>query len=1077
MKLKKYISLILAIVIFTTVLPMHVFAEEYISLKDIADANGYEYFYYEDNDSVNMRSATYILSFQKDNVNVGYKTVVGDVGTITLKNKVKAEGDTLYISKTDAQTKLIRQFPNTPSGTEDASEGKPSSPTKVPQSNFPSGSVPSDWAINEVNRAKKNGLVTDNTTRNYTSNISREYFCELVMKLYEKITGSTVSSTENPFNDTYNTEILKAYKLGIVNGISSTEFAPNSSITRQEICAMLVRAIGVMYDNINIEDYQYTSFSDSGLIASWAMDSVQFAYDNNIIQGIGDNKIDPLGHATCEQAILLVNRIYENRDNFQGKEDVIETLKRLEFEDNGEVNAVSVSFSDGRDASNVRIREIDSDDLIYTTTGLKGPAVSITTKEDFDTATIAFDYNPNGLGGTNPSDLMVGWYNTDLDRIELLESKVNTAEHTVSVETTHFSEYILVDSKEWYDVWQRGQTIVRDTDRDGNYAENFNVQLIMDCSDSMTSDMISRSQTVIYEFIERLSDDDKFSVVHFGTNASTVISCDRKGDIDMNDVRQQVMSKKESGSTYYGKALQECINNMDFNDPDYTNIIVFLTDGDPSDKNGYINLLNELAFNDVRIAAVGLETETSYLKELAERTNGQCLYAYNTETLDLLYESIQGSLMGVEATDTDDDGIPDLIEMTGMKTRFGTIVKTDPTKKDTDGDGLYDSEEMGKLIVTDDVTAMDRKRGILQCVYYEYLSDPVEGHDVSNSAKAKVDCSLEVDRNSISENGEFYANLTITVKSGTARDIMVKFGSPDCIDIVMNDYPAEFAGTDYDGRLTVKSLSKGSHEYRIEMECTDIKTLGYCNNWHEVTAIVTGSNFNDIKSSFSISPKYKTVAFDFEKTDIKESKSLTMREWHPFLGLSQTMLELDDDAEALVNNTPVQLDAAQFIMSWINNSQEITYLHADINNKNQICIKYGEAIELYYSGKKISLSEILVDKYYNFDPSIIFTSDDKADECIRNWFGLTGNGKYYMKCNFGRVYIGDYGYYLLIENEDVYQVPIIHEDTSLEVYYSENGQTKYVFDAADMLRNAKIKLADEEKGKVLEQLRNNNYIF
>ena len=725
MKLKKYISLILAIVIFTTVLPMHVFAEEYISLKDIADANGYEYFYYEDNDSVNMRSATYILSFQKDNVNVGYKTVVGDVGTITLKNKVKAEGDTLYISKTDAQTKLIRQFPNTPSGTEDVSEGKPSSPTKVPQSNFPSGSVPSDWAINEVNRAKKNGLVTDNTTRNYTSNISREYFCELVMKLYEKITGSTVSSTENPFNDTYNTEILKAYKLGIVNGISSTEFAPNSSITRQEICAMLVRAIGVMYDNINIEDYQYTSFSDSGLIASWAMDSVQFAYDNNIIQGIGDNKIDPLGHATCEQAILLVNRIYENRDNFQGKEDVIETLKRLEFEDNGEVNAVSVSFSDGRDASNVRIREIDSDDLIYTTTGLKGPAVSITTKEDFDTATIAFDYNPNGLGGTNPSDLMVGWYNTDLDRIELLESKVNTAEHTVSVETTHFSEYILVDSKEWYDVWQRGQTIVRETDNNGRFAENFNVQLVVDCSGSMDSTRMSNAKECTYNFIRRLADNDRFSVIKFESNAQTIIKPTLVKDADMSITEKTVMSMSGGGGTDFNAALTECINTLDYSDHSYSNIIVFLSDGEASVNTANLDRLRE---NNVRIAAVALgnDASTSVMKQLSDSTNGQYVHADDSSDLDAIYEAIQGSLIGVDATDTDGDGLPDIVETSGMKNQYGCVIRTDPNKYDTDGDGASDGEEMGKLIETYELTETDRKYGINHNVYFLMVSDPVE---------------------------------------------------------------------------------------------------------------------------------------------------------------------------------------------------------------------------------------------------------------------------------------------------------------------------------------------------------------
>ncbi len=732
MSVKRILSSFMAFIMFMLIIPQAALAEEYVSLKDLANANGYEYFWYEDSETVNVRSASYILSFQNGNNMVGYKTVLDDQGTITLNYSAQLEGtDTLYVSKLDAQTKLIKYFPNTPDN---------SIETDTTDSSNSTG-MPSDWAVSEINTAINNGLVTVNVQKDYKTDITREFFCELVMKLYEKITGESTAVGSNPFNDTNNTEVVKAYKLGIVNGISSDEFAPNSNITRQEICTMLVRAIGVMYPNIDLNDYTRHSFADSANIASWAMDSVQFAYDNDIMQGIGNNSINPLGHATCEQAILLVNRIYENRQTFEDRneksEAVIETLQTLEFDDDSEVKSVSVSFADGSDTSDVRIRESDEDDLINTTTGIKGRAVNITSGKDFDKATISFEYNPNGLGGSDPNDLAVAWYNTDLERIEVLESQVNTSDHTVSIETTHFSEYVLVDSKEWYEVWQMGQTIIRETDADGNYAENFNVQLVMDCSGSMSGDMVSRSQQVIYDFIGNLADDDKFSVIHFGDRASTVLSCSRKGDADMEQVRQNVMTKQASGGTYYSNALQECRNNIDYDDPDYTSIIVFLTDGEPSNTD-YDDLLNEFADHNVRIAAVGVETETQELKHLAEATNGQCLYAYSTESLDLLYASIQGSLMGVEATDTDGDGIPDVIEMTGMKTRYGTIIKTDPNKWDTDGDGLSDSEEMGKLIDDGEPTEMDRARGIVQCVYYEYLSDPVEGHEVSNMVDSEI---------------------------------------------------------------------------------------------------------------------------------------------------------------------------------------------------------------------------------------------------------------------------------------------------------------------------------------------------
>ncbi|MGM9552625.1 MAG: S-layer homology domain-containing protein [Clostridia bacterium] len=267
--------------------------KDYYVLKDVAVSNGYEYFDYPEKKSANIRSASYILAFQDNNKVVSYKTVLGDTGILELDKVVYEYGGKLYVSAIDLQTKLVKYFPNFPTST------------------------PSTWAEAEVARAINSGLVTDSVKVNYQRNITREQFCELVVKLYERTTGKTVSKEDNRFNDTNNPEILKAYNLGIVNGVSKTKFAPYNLVTRQEICAMLVRAVDAMYPNVDINDYQYHSFSDNDKISSWAMPSVQFAYDNDIMKGVGANEILPLGNTTCEQAILLINRIYESKSKFE----------------------------------------------------------------------------------------------------------------------------------------------------------------------------------------------------------------------------------------------------------------------------------------------------------------------------------------------------------------------------------------------------------------------------------------------------------------------------------------------------------------------------------------------------------------------------------------------------------------------------------------------------------------------------------------------------------------------------------------------------------------------------------------
>ena len=59
-----------------------------------------------------------------------------------------------------------------------------------------------------------------------TKPITREEFAELAVLLYEKVTDKSETVSPNPFTDTTNPQILKAYKLGITAGTSQTTFSP-----------------------------------------------------------------------------------------------------------------------------------------------------------------------------------------------------------------------------------------------------------------------------------------------------------------------------------------------------------------------------------------------------------------------------------------------------------------------------------------------------------------------------------------------------------------------------------------------------------------------------------------------------------------------------------------------------------------------------------------------------------------------------------------------------------------------------------------------------------------------------------
>ena len=202
-------------------------------------------------------------------------------------------------------------------------------------------SNPSSWAVEEVSKAKNEGLVTDSVMMDYQANITREQFCEMVVKAYEKISGENAEAGNIYFSDTSNVEILKAANLGIVTGYGNNVFGPNDLITREQIAAMLVRMIDKSVSYVNINVYNNNNFNDRDYISQWAMPSVNFAYDKGIMQGVGNNCIDPQANTTCEQAILLVYRttqeytnssriFYEDIDNIKinDEEDAINVIKR-----------------------------------------------------------------------------------------------------------------------------------------------------------------------------------------------------------------------------------------------------------------------------------------------------------------------------------------------------------------------------------------------------------------------------------------------------------------------------------------------------------------------------------------------------------------------------------------------------------------------------------------------------------------------------------------------------------------------------------------------------------------------------
>lgn len=171
--------------------------------------------------------------------------------------------------------------------------------------------APSNWAVSEVESARENNLVPVNLLNDYQTQITREEFSEMAVMLYEALSGEIArNQSQNPFTDTSNPEVLKAYDLGIVKGFGDGTFRPDRTITREEIAALLFRTLEKVDSKITQGTYTI-GFSDRAQISIWFRNEVGFMSKNGIINGIGSNTFAPKLETTREQAIALVVRLFD----------------------------------------------------------------------------------------------------------------------------------------------------------------------------------------------------------------------------------------------------------------------------------------------------------------------------------------------------------------------------------------------------------------------------------------------------------------------------------------------------------------------------------------------------------------------------------------------------------------------------------------------------------------------------------------------------------------------------------------------------------------------------------------------
>ena len=106
----------------------------------------------------------------------------------------------------------------------------------------------------------------------------------------------------------YERYIAWGAETGVVMGITDTSFAPDDTVTREQMAVFLYRY--ALYAGLDtaIDQSVLDSFTDAGDISSWAAEAMAWAVGHGIMQGVGGNRLAPTANATrAEVARVVMN--------------------------------------------------------------------------------------------------------------------------------------------------------------------------------------------------------------------------------------------------------------------------------------------------------------------------------------------------------------------------------------------------------------------------------------------------------------------------------------------------------------------------------------------------------------------------------------------------------------------------------------------------------------------------------------------------------------------------------------------------------------------------------------------------
>ena len=140
----------------------------------------------------------------------------------------------------------------------------------------------------------------------------------MMVTILYRIAGSPAVEEDSTFTDVpagtfYTAPVAWAVEKGITNGVSADLFAPDKSLTRQELVTFLHRFSKFMeYDVSKTTDLSV--YTDADKVQPYAVEAFEWAVASGVINGTSATTLSPENTTTRAQVCIMVTRLLKAQD-------------------------------------------------------------------------------------------------------------------------------------------------------------------------------------------------------------------------------------------------------------------------------------------------------------------------------------------------------------------------------------------------------------------------------------------------------------------------------------------------------------------------------------------------------------------------------------------------------------------------------------------------------------------------------------------------------------------------------------------------------------------------------------------